>query len=459
MPIEWVKREWAMIVMFILTLAGSAYGAWNGLNGATTVVGLAAFVIILAIGLTRPKMTPYIIVLFTVFDRDLHISGPVQLTTLTIVLLLLVPGFLRVIVTSNAVPRFAWIGTGMLVMGLVLASLASEHPELAWAGLMRWLPALIMILGIGSLCITEEGIPRRIAKALVYGGAVAGAFGILQRSGKYFLVGPPYAPDVTDSTFGYYTNFANFEALAAVVGIGLIIATVRTKRRLPLIVTTCTILCAYMVVTSYSRGAVGLVAVGLLVILLKELRRPFRFFVIVGGLGLMAWLVSQLAPTDLLAELVAKFTSSQNGDLVRSQLQAGGLQVLTESPLGIGFNNFSALVASGSIYSTLALAHAHNTFIQMGLDAGWLGGAGFLVLVAGAFWRGFRSKGDAIAIGFAAALAGFLVQVSQDYFFFEEASLVAFGLLVAGSMGQLRQTYLSTSDQAGLAEPSALSSM
>ena len=65
--------------------------------------------------------------------------------------------------------------------------------------------------------------------------------------------------------------------------------------------------------------------------------------------------------------------------------------------------------------------------------------AGFLVLVIGAFWHGFRAKGDAIAIGFAAALAGFLVQVSQDYFFFEEASLVAFGLLVAGSMAGLRQ--------------------
>ncbi|UKA60770.1 O-antigen ligase family protein [Arthrobacter sp. FW306-2-2C-D06B] len=454
MPIEWVKREGAMIVLFVLTLAGGAYGAMNGLNGLTVVIGIMAFLIVLVIGLTRPKMTPYIIVFFTVFDRDLHLSGPVQLTSLTIVLFLLAPGFLRVIMTGKAVPRFARVGIWMLIFGLIVASLASAQPDLAWAGLVRWVPALIMIMGVGSLCITEEGMSRRVANALVYGGAVCGAFGILQRSGRYWLVGPPYAPDVTDSTFGYYTNFANFEALAAVVGVSLIISGLRLRRRLPLLITASTLLCVYMVATSYSRGAVGLVAVGLLVILLKELARPFRFFVVVGLLSLMGWLVVQLAPAELLAELIGKFTSSQNGDIVRSQLQAGGLQMLAKSPLGIGFNNFSALISSGDIYSTLALAHSHNTFVQMGLDAGWLGGAGFLILVVGAFWRAFRSKGGVVAVGFGAALAGFLVQVSQDYFFFEEASLVAFGLLVAGSVAGLRQKRTVEGDSLGTSDDS-----
>lgn len=455
--IKWLGRERVLLAGMAIAVSAGGVGARTGLNGFTAVLGFFGAFCILAIGLKRPQWTPYIMVAFAIFDRDLRLSQDVQITSLMVVLLLLAPGFIKVMLAANVLPRFALIGAGMLILGLMLASMASALPELAWSGMLRWIPALIMIGGVATLCSEVPGLPRRMGIAILGGGTVSGVFGLLQSGGHYWLVGPPYVEGVRDSTFGYYTNFANCEALAAVIGIGLIIGGIQQRRKLPLVVAACTLLCLYMVETSYSRGAVILVGAGLGVILLRLIGRPSRFVLAVLGLALAAWLVTVLAPAEYVNEIIAKFTNSQNGDIVRNQLQAGGFEVLKQSPLGIGFNNFSALVASGDVYSTLALAHSHNTFIQMGLDAGWLGGAGFLVLVIGASLRSFRAKGNTMVVAFGAALGGYLVQVSQDYFFFEEASLVLFCLLIAGAMSRPRLENPSNSCARDLAVSSSRS--
>lgn len=450
-PLEWLRREWVVLAGLTLSLTGAFYGARSGLSGFTVVAGAFGAIVILAVGLLRPKLAPYIVVAFAIFDRDLHLSPTLELSTLTVVLLLLAPGFLKTIAEAKVIPQFALVGAGMITLGLVAASLGAEHPELSWPGLLRWIPVLIMVGGVASLCATQPAVQQNVGIALVVGGGVSGLLGLLQRGGHYWLVGPPYVAEVTDSTFGYYTNFANFEALAAVVGVGVIIDRIRAKRRPPLLLTGCSLLCLYMVATLYSRGAVVLLGAGLLVIVVRHVKRPARFISAVAGLALAGYIVVQLAP-EYSNEIVAKFTMSQNGDIVRNQLQAGGFNVLLSTPLGIGFDNFSSLVASGDVYSTKALAHAHNTFIQMGLDAGWVGGTGFLVLVAGCFWRGFRSEGSNVSLAFCAALAGYLVQVAQDYFFFEEGSLALFGLLLAGSLG-MRQKASEKCDAKAIPRP------
>lgn len=438
--VELWRREWLLVAGMAAAVLAGWYSAMGGDKASLAVGGGLALLMVVAGTMKRPQVAPYFLVTFTVFDRNIKLSETYSVSTLTIMLVLLAPAFLMVIVQEKVVPRFALAGAGALVVGLALACVVAGEPVLALDGLLRWVPVLIMVMGVASLCATQSGLSKKLGLAIVIGGAVCGVFGILQRSGHYWLVGPPYAPEVVDSTFGYYTNFANFEALAAVVGVGLIAAGVRV-RRLPIIATAATLVCLYMVVTSFSRGALVLLGTGLTVILARELARPGRFISAVAGLGFLAWLTMVLTPAEYLQEIEAKFTTIQGGDAVRSQLQAGGIDLLLHSPMGIGFNNFSELVASGKVYAPLALAHAHNTFVQMGLDAGWLGAGGFLILVLGAAWRAFRSRGGTMTAAYGAALVGFLVQVSQDYFFFEEASLVAFGLLLAGSLGVLREDF------------------
>lgn len=445
--IERFQQDWILLAGFALALAGGFYSAIAGERGFMLAAGALGLVLVFMLGFKYQRFAPYLVVASAVFDREVRLSESFQLTTLTVVLLILAPSFLKVAVESKVVPRFAVVGTWLLVLGFFLAAVAAPRPDLAWPGLLRWLPVLAMVLGVASICATHKTMSRNLGWAILAGGAVSGAFGILQRNGVYAIVGPPYVPDVTDSTFGYYTNFANFQALASVVGLGLILAGIKVKRRLPLLATAATTICLYMVVSSFSRGAVILVGIGLLVVLAREIVRPGRFIAVCAGIATLGWIVMQLTPAKYVDEIVAKFSSAQGGDAVRAQLQVGGLELLARSPLGIGFDNFSALVASGQVYSTLALAHSHNTFVQMGLDSGWLGAGGFVVLVIGAAWVGFRAQGGTMAVAFSAALIGFAVQVSQDYFFFEEASLVMFGLLIAGSLGSLRQN-LAVDDSA-----------
>ena len=73
--------------------------------------------------------------------------------------------------------------------------------------------------------------------------------------------------------------------------------------------------------------------------------------------------------------------------------------------------------------------------MQIGLDAGWLGLAGFVLLVVGSLvtairagpWFGLRN------IAFAAALAGFIAQGMFDYLFFDISLLAYFVAMVWGA--------------------------
>jgi hypothetical protein len=437
--IEWLERDWILLTGFPLAILGGFYSAYAGERGFMLAAGSVALALVFVLGSKCPGLAPYIVVAAAVFDREIRITETFRITTLTVLLLVLAPGFIKVALQSKVLPRFAAVAPWVLALGFVIASIVAPQPDLAWQGLIRWVPVLIMVVGVASMCATQKNMARNLGWSILGGGAMSGVFGILQRAGHYAIVGPPYVPEVIDSTFGYYTNFANFEALAAVIGLGLILAGIKANRRLPVLASAATTLCLYMVVSSFSRGAIILVAVGLLVILAREIARPGRFIAVCGGIAALGWVVLQVTPAKYVQEIVGKFSLAQGGDVVRSQLQAGGLDLLAHKPLGIGFNNFSSLVSSGEVYSTLALAHSHSTFVQMGLDAGWLGLAAFVVLVGGAALVGFRTQGGTMAIAFSAALIGFLAQVSQDYFFFEEASLAMFGLLIAGSLGAPRQ--------------------
>lgn len=436
---DWFARQWLGVTSIGLAVICGYAASLAGANGFALLFGGLLMIGVFITGFRRPAITPYFIITFVVFDRDLHLSSSTPVSTLTILLLFLMPGFLSVIIKNKVLPRFAWLGGGILSVGLAVASMIASEPGLAWWGVLKWIPVLVMVGAVATLCATEPALTSRLATAVVIGGGVAGVFGMLQRNGHYWLVGPPYASDVTDSTFGYYTNFANFEAVAGVLGVGIVYGRLRIHRRPSVVVAAATLLCLFMVVTSYSRGAVVLVCTGLFIVLIREFRRPRNFVPALAVTAIIGWLVFELVPADYLTEIFAKFTHSQGGDVVRSQLQAGGFDLLRLNPLGIGFNNFSAYVASGDVYSTLALAHAHNTFIQMGLDAGWLGAAGFLILALGSFWISFRSVHRPVQLALGAALAGYLVQVSQDYFFFEQASLVLFGLLIGGALGDPAQ--------------------
>jgi hypothetical protein len=138
-------------------------------------------------------------------------------------------------------------------------------------------------------------------------------------------------------------------------------------------------------------------------------------------------------PSQTRVRILTRFSAplgSQTEDQQRFALQQIGLNSLKHNPLGIGYNNFRFYLANHPTTGiSQVFTHSHRLPVQIGLDAGWLGLAGFLVLFVGSFacairagpWRGIRN------IACAAALGGFMAQGLFDYLFFD-ISLVAYFL-------------------------------
>ncbi|MFW2512321.1 O-antigen ligase family protein [Demequina sp. SO4-13] len=430
-----VSRSWLPAAGIPLAAVGGWQVARGGMHGFVLVIGMIAAISAFVVTLKRPQIAPFIVIALAIYDKPFQVAG-VTMTTSLAALALFAPIFFRAATARRVLPRYAEIGASGLLIGLLIASATAADGEAALIGTLQWLLVLNMILGVAALCANDSALVRRIALGFVVAGAVASVFAILQRQGIYFIVGAPYSSDVFDSTFAYYSNFANFEALATVIGAGLAVYTFRRSSAVWLLTVACTLLSALGVTLALSRGAALLVAVGLVVLLLKQGLRPARLIGGAIGIAVAGWLIWTVTPQDASQRFIARFSETQGGDSLRSLLQAGGTETLLQTPLGIGFDNFRSLIESGLISAPQALAHAHSTYIQMGLDGGWLGLAGFLILAVGAVLSALRSKDNTVRITFGAALAGLLVQVTQDYFFLEPASLVFFGLLVAGAIAK-----------------------
>lgn len=421
-------------------------------SGGSTIMfilfgGLAALAVIV-LGLSKPHFAPFIIVAAAVYDKRIYFNyEQLQLSLLVVVLALTAPAFFASWARSKTLPKFLAVGSLLFCLGLVVACLASPNGAAAIIGTTRWLLVMNMILGTVVMIRSRPWLPRRLAWWLVSGAAVSSVLAMAQRSGLYVLVGPPYAKGVFNSTFEYYSNYANFVAMAAVVGVGLYLHIHRSRGRGRFPLGILIGICVYGTVASLSRGALIAMGAGFAVIVLRQVTKPGRFLASLTGIAALAGLVWLVISEEFKDDLIGRFIVSPRGDLVRRQMQQGGLEILGDTPLGIGFNNFKDFVSSGSVYGQQALSHTHNTYIQTGLDSGWAGLVGFLILVGGSAIAGLRSKGSMVRLGATAALIGCLGQVTQDYFFFEPASMVLFGVVLALAV--------ASTDASAIPEPTA----
>ncbi len=125
-------------------------------------------------------------------------------------------------------------------------------------------------------------------------------------------------------------------------------------------------------------------------------------------------------------------------------LQKTGRDALAGHPFGLGFGNFPRYMAehTHSVFIVQQFAHCHETFVQIGLDLGWLGLAGYLLLSLAPFLRYLRlpsrSPNATSAAAVLAALAGYLAQGLFDYNLFELSFVVMFGFLMWAALTALR---------------------
>lgn len=147
------------------------------------------------------------------------------------------------------------------------------------------------------------------------------------------------------------------------------------------------------------------------------------------ALGLAGLLAGILAAGWLLLRLIASWPRTAGVGMhslpERFEIWRGGVEILAAQPVtGVGPGQFSSVLFSTfrlqSNPETTYVPHAHNFFLQIGLDYGVFGFAAFLLLLIG-YFGSLRTAGQAgdrgvslICVGLALGLVSFLIYGLTD---------------------------------------------
>jgi O-antigen ligase len=350
-------------------------------------------------------------------------------------------------IRAHAIP--AWVGAGglALVLGSFIAVLGAHSHRLALEGAVDWLAAILALFVALSVLRRRREAARRMVDIFTASAAIVVVFAFLQKAGVYAIVGAPLEGGAPSSFFAYYTVYAGYVAMAATLATGeVLIALERRQTARTIVYGLALVFMLTGIAVSTSRGGLVALGAGWLMLLTLNLRRGP---VLAHALAILAiflaagYVATPRATIATIEHRIALSNGTLGGDEERFALQAAGERALGSHPLGLGYGNFSfylsANVHNADIHQ--AFFHAHETPVQIGLDAGWLGLAGFLALLATPIVLVFARRGTGIdtvrASAFAAALGGLLAQGLYDYLFYDLAFLVFFVAMVWGTVHSL----------------------
>jgi hypothetical protein len=390
-------------------------------------LGVVALVVVVVAAL-RPKLALALVLALLPFEFHLNGLGTDE------VLIFGVGAVLAWRIKARRVPVWVFLGGTALVAGSLLSVLGAQDSGSALWGAVRWLGVLIVLAEAFSLLHDQPNAGRLMVDIVTTTGVIVVFFGLLQKAGTYVIIGAPYQAGNIQSFFSYYTNYGGFVGLATVLATGeLLAAGVAHDRRRTTLYGAGVVFLLLGVSISASRGALLSLAAGWAILVVLTLRRGSLLLRALALLVVLAAAGYAATPSQTRSRILSRFSAplgSQTEDQQRFALQRIGLTALEHKPLGIGYNNFRFYLANHPTAGvSQILAHSHRLPVQIGLDAGWLGLAGFLLLFVGAVgaairagpWRGIRN------IACAAALGGFMAQGLFDYLFFD-ISLVAYFL-------------------------------
>jgi len=272
-------------------------------------------------------------------------------------------------------------------------------------------------------------------------------FGFLQKAGIDVVVGAPYNAGLPNSFFAYYTVYAGYVAMAATLATAEILIALDARKAVRASIYGAVLVFMLAgLAEATSRGGIVALAAGWLIFLVLNVRRGPTLARAVSILAVFAAAGYIATPAATIAKIERRFALSngtQGEDKTRFALHKAGEQALSTHPFGLGYGNFAYYLSSSVRSSNIGQAffHAHETPIQIGLDTGWIGLAGFLVLFAGPILLVFTRRGGGMstvrASAFAAALAGLMAQGLYDYLFYDTAFFVFFVALVWGTVHAL----------------------
>lgn len=317
----------------------------------------------------------------------------------------------------GAVTRRTPLDGFILIMMLMVpvAMWASPLPEQSTPAACRVLLGIALYFAVVNTVSSELALRRTLSLALA-GGALIALVGLVTTDwteDKIPFLEPiyPYLPNLShllgplaseqDSTPGaFHPNFVG-ATLAVLLPLTptLFVATRRRAERAAVAVGGLVML--FVLVLTQSRlGIASLLAAGGVSILRLEprLRRP------VLALAATASLVIVLVgPGRVMTGLTSAFSAQGFGSWEsRVAVWQGALHVLTDFPFtGIGLTTFypaATYLYAFDVPATWAFGHTHETYLQMGVDFGWVGMIAFVGMLIIALRIGWPERTASVGV-------------------------------------------------------------
>jgi O-antigen ligase len=351
-------------------------------------------------------------------------------------------------IRARSIPAWASAGGFALVAGSVLAALGAHDRAVAAEGAIDWLAAIMVLFVALSVLRERRDAARRAVDILTASAVIVVIFGFLQKAGVHALVGAPFNAGRPNSFFSYYTVYAGYVAMIATLATAEILIALDERRYLRAWLFGAALVFMLAGLTgSTSRGGLLALAGGWLMLLALNIQRGSvlaRIAVVVVVFAAAGYAVT---PRSTLVTLEHRFAASNGAlgeDKTRFALQRAGKTALAKYPFGLGYGNFRFYLSQNVRSSNIRqpFFHAQETFVQVGLDAGWIGLLGFVTLlfwpILAVFRRGKGGTSVVRATAFAAALGGFIAQGLYDYVLWDLPFVIFFVTMLWGVTHSLR---------------------
>jgi hypothetical protein len=428
----------AVVLAVLVGLATVKLGSFQHQLKALVIVAAGSALVVAAL---RPDYGLVILLALIPFGFGFYGTGSDN------VLLWALPLVMMWRIRIRDVPPWVAIGGAALVAGSFIAMLGAHNKSNALEGAVDWLGAILILFVAFTVLRERRDASRRMVDIFTGSAVIVVIFGFLQKAGIDAVVGAPYNAGLPNSFFAYYTVYAGYVAMAATLATAEILIALDERKAVR--ASTYGAVLVFMLAgltEATSRGGIVALAAGWLIFLLLNVRRGPTLVRAVSILAVFTAAGYIATPAATIARIEHRFALSngaQGEDKTRFALHKAGEQALSTHPFGLGYGNFAYYLSSSVRSSNIGQAffHAHETPIQIGLDAGWVGLAGFLMLLAGPILLVFTRRGGGMstvrASAFAAALAGLMAQGLYDYLFYDTAFFVFFVALVWGTVHSL----------------------
>ncbi|MHB1468406.1 MAG: O-antigen ligase family protein [Solirubrobacteraceae bacterium] len=425
----------AAAAIVISAVAGVAMVKLGTVQRELKAILLMAAALAMVLAALRPHLGIAMLLAFMPFEYGVSGTGTDQVLIIAVALMVAWR------IQWRALPPWVAVGGVAIVLGSFASVIVAHDTTTAAWGAVRWLAVIAIMFAAFKILRDVLDASARMVDIFTISAVVVVVFALAQKVGVDVIVHPPSFGGLPDSFFGYYTVYGGYLGIAATLATGeTLVALGARRRRRGLLYAAALVMMLVGLAIATSRGGLLALGAGWLLLLAFNVRRGPVFgravviLVVVVGASYLA------APRSSVEKIERRATESlgpvHGEDQTRFALQQAGLEALSTRPLGLGYGNFPIYLLAHvrSMKIQMAFDHAHETFIQMGLDAGWLGLAGFLMICLWPFRLVVTTSargGSAVrASACAAALGAFLAQGLFDYLFYEISFLVFVATLV-----------------------------